>query len=104
MNAIIILTTTSSLSDAQRISRLLVEEKMAACCTIVPKVLSIYRWKASIETAQEFMLLIKTRKASVSRVMRRLKEIHPYDVPEMLVLEVPKGSPAYLKWVAECTA
>lgn len=104
MKAVIILTTTSSLQDAQRISRMLVEEKLAACCTIVPKVFSIYRWKGSIATAEEFMVLIKTRKTFALRVMRRLKAIHSYDVPEMLALDVSKGSPLYVRWLAECTA
>ncbi len=103
MKASVILTTTSSLQDAKRISRILVEEKMAACCTIVPKVISVYRWKGAIETAEEFIVIIKTRETLTSGLMRRLKAIHPYDVPEMLVLEVSKGWPAYLKWIAECT-
>jgi periplasmic divalent cation tolerance protein len=93
------LTTTPSLEVAELLGTALVSEGLAACVNIVPAVRSIYRWEGRLETAGEVMCLIKTRLSAVDRLRARLVELHPYQVPELVVFEVTAGLPAYLDWV-----
>jgi periplasmic divalent cation tolerance protein len=80
-----------------------VERRLAACVNIVPHVESIYRWQGKIETAEEWLLLIKTQAELFDRVRNAVKELHSYDLPECLMLEVAAGSPEYLDWIAKNT-
>ncbi len=93
--------------DAERatgLARTLVDEGLAACVNIVPGVRSIYRWEGKIQEDDELLCLIKTRPAIFDRVRRRILELHPYDVPEILAFTVDEGSPAYLDWLRDATA
>ena len=99
----LVLTTLGADTDAAALARTLVEERLAACANVVPGVVSIYRWEGAIETAEERLLLLKTRAALVERLAERLIGLHPYAVPEVLSLEVDRGAAAYLAWVAEET-
>jgi periplasmic divalent cation tolerance protein len=97
---IIVLTTCGSAAEARRIARALVEGKLAACVNVVSEpVESIYRWKGKIESAREFLLLIKTKKKEFSGLRRAILELHSYEVPEILALPVAAGSARYLKWI-----
>ena len=96
---VIVLTTFPADGDVDTFARTLVEEGLAACINILPPMTSIYRWKGAIETAGERQLILKTAAATVDRLQSRLKELHPYDVPEVLVLPVIDGSPGYLSWL-----
>ena len=98
-DVVIVLTTFPADGDAEAFARTLVEEGLAACVNVLPAMTSIYRWKGAIETAGERQLIVKTAAATVDRLQSRLKELHPYDLPEMLVLRVLDGSPDYLSWL-----
>jgi periplasmic divalent cation tolerance protein len=99
----LVLTSCPSAEVAERIARALVEERLAACVTVLPGARSTYRWKDAIESAEELMCLVKTSTACVDALRERLVSLHPYEVPEVLVLPVEAGAVAYLRWVAEST-
>ena len=96
----IVLTTTPP-ADAPQLARTLLEEKMIACCNIVPQATSMYWWKGEIMTDTESLLVIKTRTELVPALIVRIKELHPYEVPEVVVLPVETGFEDYLTWVRE---
>lgn len=86
---------------ARRIASRLVDERLAACVNILPDMTSIYRWQGAVETASECLLIIKTRGERMAELERRLAELHPYDVPELVAVAVEGGSAAYLQWLVE---
>ena len=98
------LTTAPDAEAAARIARVLVEERVAACANLVPQVRSIYRWQGRIEDDSEVLLVIKTRADRVDALAARLRALHPYEVPELVVLRVESGLDAYLDWVRAETA
>lgn len=100
-NARIVLTTTGSQEEGRKIAQALVDRRLAACVNIVPHVESIYRWQGKIETAEEWLLLIKTQADLFERVRDAVKELHSYDLPEFVMLEVAAGSHEYLSWITE---
>jgi periplasmic divalent cation tolerance protein len=102
-SARIVLTTAASIDEARRLAHTLVEERLAACATLLPAVESIYRWQGAVERAQETMLLIKTVAENLAALEARLLALHTYDTPEILVLPVESGSQAYLAWLQACT-
>jgi periplasmic divalent cation tolerance protein len=89
---------------AEKLGRTLVEERRAACANIVPGLTSIYRWEGKICRDREALVILKTRRSRVAALSRRVRELHPYSVPEIIALPVVLGSPAYLTWVVESTA
>lgn len=95
----IVLTTAANPEEAERIARTLVEERVAACATLVPSVRSIYRWEGKIENARETLLLIKTGAEQLAALEVRLHALHSYETPEFLVLEPTAGNGAYLAWM-----
>jgi periplasmic divalent cation tolerance protein len=102
-NARLVLTTAGSHPEAKKIAHALVERRLAACVNIVPQIESVYRWQGNVETATEWLLLIKTQAGSFERVRETVKELHSYDLPECVMLEVSAGSNDYLNWIAENT-
>lgn len=101
--AIFVLTTVPEKSRGEFIAHQLVKEKLAACVTVSSPCLSFYWWEGKIAQDQEFMLIIKTKAFLYPRVEKRLKELHPYKVPEIISLTVAHGSEEYLKWIDEET-
>lgn len=97
----LVLSNAGSQEEAQRIAHALVERQLAACVNIVPGVESVYRWKGNIESAPEWLLLIKTTAAAFPRLREALQELHSYEVPECVALAIEDGSPAYLEWLGE---
>lgn len=95
----IVLTTESTLEEANKLGRTLVEERLVACATLLPVVQSIYHWNDQIQSAPETMVLLKTSTDNLEQLEKRLKELHTYRVPEFLVLPVESGSAAYLGWL-----
>lgn len=104
MRAQVTLTTAPDRATARRIARALVGEKLAACVSLVAGVESVYRWKGKMETAREVLLVIKSGAASAGRLRRRIGELHPYEVPEILHLPVTGGAAKYLAWIGESVA
>ena len=97
----IVLTTAGSQDEARKIAHALVERKLAACVNIVPQVESVYRWQGKVERAAEWLLIIKTSAAAFERVRDAIRELHSYEMPECVLLEISDGSPAYLEWISE---
>src|SRR5688572_3381794 len=94
-----VLTTTPSAEVADRIGTALVEERLAACANLVPGVKSVFRWKGELSREAEVLVVLKTTAARLGDLRRRLVELHPYEVPEVLALDVREGHPPYLDWV-----
>lgn len=97
----VVLTTAKDRAEAERIAERLVEEKLAACVSIAAGATSIYRWRGGLERADEVLVVIKTSREKLDDLIPRIKELHSYEVPEVLVLPVERGSPDYLRWVEE---
>lgn len=97
------LSTASSDDEAAKIGRALVEESLAACVNLVPRVRSIYRWQGKIEDAAEVLLVIKTVRGRIPTLTARLKALHSYTVPELIAVDVAGGNPDYLEWVLQST-
>ncbi|HKT51140.1 MAG TPA: divalent-cation tolerance protein CutA [Candidatus Angelobacter sp.] len=99
----IVLTTAGSPQEAEKIARALVERRLAACVNVIPQIQSVYRWKQKIEQETEWLLIIKTRLNMFESVRDAIKELHSYDLPECIMLDVSDGSEAYLNWINENT-
>jgi periplasmic divalent cation tolerance protein len=99
-DARLILVTTSPRAEAKRIAQALVEERLAACVNLIGGVHSVYRWNEAVETADEVLLLIKTTEGKVEAVRTRVHQLHSYELPEFVVLDVTGGSSPYLDWIA----
>ena len=103
-SACLVLTTAPDRAVAERIAQALCEERLAACVNLLSGVHSIYRWEGKIERAEEVQLIIKTSEARFAAVAARMRELHPYQVPELLKLRVDAGADAYLAWIGAETA
>jgi len=101
---LVVLTTTSGREEAERLVKTLVEENLVACGNIVGPVTSIYRWKGALCTDPEHMVILKTRKDRLEEMSARLKGLHSYECPEILVLPVEAGFEAYMRWLRENTS
>jgi periplasmic divalent cation tolerance protein len=98
-DAIVVLSTAPDTATGEGIARVLVEERLAACVNVVPGLVSVYHWKGAVARDSEVLCVIKTRRALLARMARRLGELHPYDVPEILSLRVQAGARPYLAWL-----
>ncbi|MBS1853862.1 MAG: divalent-cation tolerance protein CutA [Acidobacteria bacterium] len=99
---IVVLCTCASPEDGESLGRALVEAGHAACVSVVPAALSIYRWKGEIQSARESLLLIKSSRARFDALRGAIESMHSYEVPEVLALPVVDGAPNYLAWLATC--
>lgn len=95
--------TAKDAEEAREIGKALVEEKMAACTNIIPGAESIYWWKGKVEEAKEAVMILKTKTSLVEDVIKRVKELHSYDVSCVVSLPIEKGNPDYFKWIEEAT-
>jgi periplasmic divalent cation tolerance protein len=98
-NVRVVLTTAPNAEVGALIARALVEERLAACVNVIPGVRSIYRWEGEVQDDPEIVLIIKTRADRCEALAARIKDLHPYDVPEVLVLPAVGGSARYLAWI-----
>jgi|SRR5713226_9391009 periplasmic divalent cation tolerance protein len=103
-DCVIVLTTIGSATDPQTIASVLVHERLAACVNALPDMESTYRWKGGVESERERQLVIKTTADRVAALQARLHELHPYELPEFIVLAVDGGSERYLAWIKASTA
>ena len=97
----LVLTTCGSLEEARSIAHALVERQLAACVNIAPQVESIYCWQGKVETATEWLLVIKTTAEACNRLREVLSELHSYELPECIEIAIEDGSAAYLEWIGE---
>jgi periplasmic divalent cation tolerance protein len=101
---VIVLTTISLDVDASVLGTRLVEERLAACVNVLAEMDSFFRWRGAVERDQERQVIIKTTAARLPDLERRLHELHPYELPEFLVVAVDHGSEAYLRWLTASTS
>ena len=99
-DAAIVLTTLGADADAASLARTLVDERLAACVNVLPPMTSVYRWKGAVEQDREQQLVIKTSRDRVAALESRLRQLHPYELPEFLVVDAA-GAQAYLAWIAD---
>ncbi|MGB2712756.1 MAG: divalent-cation tolerance protein CutA [Vicinamibacterales bacterium] len=100
---VIALTTLPADADAAEFGRTLIDERLAACVNLLPVMESVYRWEGKIEFEAERQLVIKTSRERVADLWDRVRELHPYEVPEFIVIPIVDGNEAYLRWIGEST-
>ena len=100
----IVFTTSGSEDEAQRIAHHLVENQLAACVNVIPRIESVYRWQGKVESNREWLLLIKTTAAKFAAVRDAIRELHSYELPECVALAIDDGSPDYLLWLEQSVA
>ena len=102
--ALIVFTAFASETDAARVARVLVEERLVACAKLLPGARSIYRWKTAVNDEREVVVLMKTRKQDWTALVSRLHELHPYETPECIAVRIAAGAPKYMAWLDEALA
>jgi len=100
---IVVLVSAAHKKEAEHIARGLIKSKLAACVNIMENVHSFFWWQGKFDSAQEALLMIKTRKALFPRLIKKIKSLHSYEVPEIIALPVILGDKKYLKWIDEST-
>ncbi len=103
MEGIIVFITASAEEDAAKIAKALVEARLAGCVNIIKDIRSIYSWQGKIEDEKEVLIIVKTQKHLFVPLMKKVKELHSYTVPEIIALPIIEGSEGYLKWLKEVT-
>lgn len=96
---IVVISTCSSAEEAEKLARSMVEQRLAACVSVVPRIRSYYRWKDGIESAEEYLLVIKSSRERMAELLAALEKEHSYEVPEVLALPVVDGAANYLNWL-----
>jgi periplasmic divalent cation tolerance protein len=99
---IIVLVTTASKQEAEKIAQHLLKRKLIACANIVGPVSSLFRWSGKVETAEEYLIFMKSRRDLFDKLAETVKALHSYEVPEILVLPIGGGSKEYLAWLDSC--
>ena len=100
---IVVFVTTTTEDNAAAMGRALVEERLAACANLIGPIRSIYRWQDVVEDGAELLLMIKTRSSLFPELETRIKELHPYEVPEIVAVNIDQGSAQYLDWLDDST-
>jgi periplasmic divalent cation tolerance protein len=98
-DALIVFSTFGTEEEAARVVRTLVEERLAACGSLIPGARSIYPWKGEIHDEREVVAILKTRKQDWPALMSRLHELHSYDTPECVAVRIASGAPRYMEWL-----
>ena len=100
----IIYSTINDVKKAKKIANTLVEEKLVACVNIIPNINSIYRWKGKIESENECVLIAKTNNGNIKKTIRRIKSLHTYELPDIIVLPIIGGLKEYLEYITDETS
>jgi len=98
---VVVLITFPSLSEAKNIARSLVEKKLVACANIVDNISSIYWWEGKVEESREVLMIAKTVRAKIAKLIDEVRKLHSYEVPEIIVLPIVEGFEKYLQWIDE---
>ncbi len=101
MSYIVVYVTTPDVEVSKKIADVLINEKLAACVNITQKISSVYFWQGNVEHEDEYLLIIKTREDRFNKLEEKVKELHPYTVPEIIAIPVVRGSQDYLHWIDE---
>lgn len=102
MEYCLVLCTCPEGGGAKSLAESLVCERLAACVNILPGLVSVYSWQGALESSAESLLLIKTERQAYPRLEARLRELHPYELPEIIALDIERGLPDYLHWISQC--
>ena len=100
---IVVLVTASSKKEGQKLASCLLQEKLAACVNVIDGVNSLFRWQGKIDKAKEALLIIKTRKTLFNKLLKKVKSLHSYEVPEIVALPIIAGNKKYLDWIDDST-
>ena len=100
----IVFVTTSSYDDSSHIMKILISERLAACCTVIQNCVSMFGWDNAIQERHEYLMMIKTTKARLDAMEKRIIELHKDEVPEIIVTDITSGHAPYLNWVKESTS
>lgn len=100
---VLVMTTLPAEADAAAFARSLVEARLAACVNLLAPMESVYRWEERVEQEPERQVILKTSRDRIDALWERVRELHPYDVPEFIVVPIVDGSDAYLRWITEST-
>ncbi|MFC2025376.1 divalent-cation tolerance protein CutA [Chloroflexota bacterium] len=98
---VVILITTGTEEEAHKIAKVLLNQKKIACVNIVPRVNSFFWWEGKIDSDQESLLIIKTKASLLNEIVNLVREVHSYDIPEIIALPIVGGNPAYLQWIGK---
>jgi periplasmic divalent cation tolerance protein len=98
-DVVLILTTVPDDGSGETLAQTLVEERLAACVNVLPAMTSIYRWRGAVERGAERQMIVKTTRDRITAVRERIGQLHSYELPELIVLDVVDGSAAYLEWI-----
>ena len=101
---IVIFITTATAEEAQQISQVLLNQRKAACVNIVPGVSSLFWWRDKLDSAQESLLIVKTKAALLPEIISLVKEVHRYEIPEIIALPIVGGNQDYLEWIGKSVA
>jgi len=100
---VVVLTTLPMDADGAEFGRTLVDERLAACVNLLPQITSLYRWEGTVEQDTEIQMIIKTARERLPALWDRIRELHPYEVPEFIVMPIIDGNDAYLRWIGAST-
>ncbi len=100
---VVVFSTAPDQKAALRIAGAVIKDRLAACCNIIPGLRSIYVWKGKVCDEKEVLCVFKTRKSMYKRLEKRIKEIHPYEVPEIIAVDIEAGFKGYLGWIGDAT-
>lgn len=101
---IVILVTAANNKEAGKIAAALIKDKLAACVNIIENIHSLFRWQGKVDHAKETLLIIKSRKALEHKLIKKVKSLHSYEVPEIIALPIISGDKKYLEWLNESTS
>jgi periplasmic divalent cation tolerance protein len=101
-NAIVTFCTCPDKATAEKIAHTLVGNQLVACVNILPKLTSVYTWKGKVESAEEYLLIIKSSERAYSAIETTVQGLHPYELPEIIALSIAQGLPEYINWIHSC--